>query len=59
MDKVEQSFEIYGDQLQVLEEMAEEYELPDLDKTMRVLLDYVIEEGDRDEIFGKVRCLRC
>ena len=59
MNKVEQNFEIYGDQLQVLEEMAEEYELPDVDKALRVLLDYVIEEADRDEIFGKVRCLRC
>ncbi|MGV0005912.1 MAG: hypothetical protein ACNYPG_04730 [Candidatus Porifericomitaceae bacterium WSBS_2022_MAG_OTU9] len=59
MDKVERNFEIYDDQLQVLEEVAEKYDLPDVDKALRVLLDYVIEEADRDEIFAKVRCLRC
>ena len=59
MNKVEHNFEIYDDQLQVLEETVEQYDLPDVDKALRVLLDYVIEEADRDEIFSKVRCLRC
>ena len=58
-DKIEVSFEINEDALDMLKEIVEQYGLPDTSKALRCLLDYVAEDGDRDEIFKKVRCLRC
>jgi hypothetical protein len=58
-DKVTLSFEIQSDAEAFLEEMAAKYEMPDRDKALRALLDYAIQDGDQDEIFGEIRCLRC
>jgi hypothetical protein len=58
-DKVILTFEIQSDAETFLEEMAAKYEMPDRDKALRALLDYAIQDGDADEIFGEIRCLRC
>ncbi len=57
--KVNVSLDIEQDQKDWLESMAQKHSLPDASKALRVLLDYAIEEGDEQDIFGKVRCLRC
>ena len=43
----------------MLKAAAAKYDLPDESKALRVILDYVIEDGDWDEIFGQTRCVRC
>jgi hypothetical protein len=53
------TFEIYLDSLEMLQEVAARYQLPDASKALRVLLDYAATDGDWDAIFGKVRCRRC
>lgn len=58
-DKIDVSFEINEDALAMLKEIVAQYDLPDTSKALRVLLDYVAEDGDRDKIFKKVRCRRC
>lgn len=58
-DKTEERFEINEDHLTFLEEMADAYDLPNASKALRVLLDYAMEDGDQEEIFSKIRCLRC
>jgi hypothetical protein len=58
-DKVKAEFEIQSDAEAFLSSVVEKYDLPDRDKAIRILLDYAMNEGDRDAIFGEVRCLRC
>jgi hypothetical protein len=58
-DKSVHSFELVDDQAAFLAEMAATYDLPDAGKALRVLIDYAMQEGDRDAIFSQVRCLRC
>lgn len=58
-DKVQVSFEINDDAQEMLNEIVEKYNLPDVSKAVRCLLDYVAEDGDWDEIFKKIRCRRC
>jgi len=58
-EKIGRQFNINEDHLHFLEEMGEQYDLQDIDKVLRVLLDYAMEDGDREEIFARVRCLRC
>ena len=58
-DKTAHAYELVADQIAFLQDMADEYSLPDPDKALRILIDYVKEEGDRDTIFTQVRCLRC
>ncbi len=57
--KTEQSFEVNEDHLSWLQEMTGKYALADVQKALRIVLDYCIEEGDKDHIFKKVRCRRC
>ena len=57
--KITVSFEIEEDQRDWLDTMAKQHDLRDAAKALRVLLDYAIEEGDEQEIFGKIRCTRC
>ena len=57
--KVEVAFEINPDMTEMLERVVERYELPDVSKALRVLLDYAATDGDWDEIFAKPRCRRC
>jgi len=58
-DKVSVSFEIQPDAQAFLEEMAGKYDMPDRNKALRALIDYAMQDGDADEIFGEIRCLRC
>lgn len=57
--KVEVSMKLNPDMLDLLEEIRKQYRLRDTSKVVRVLLDYVAEEGDRDAIFKPIRCKRC
>ncbi|MGF1624453.1 MAG: hypothetical protein ACFCVH_06180 [Alphaproteobacteria bacterium] len=58
-DKTAHSFELVDDQLAFLERMAADYNLADAGKALRTLIDFAIEEGDREQIFTEIRCLRC
>ena len=58
-DKTPQTFDLTEDHVEFLNDMVKKYDLPDAGKAMRALIDYAIEDGDTDEIFGEVRCLRC
>ncbi len=57
--KVTVSFEIEEDQRAWPDEMAAHYNLRDASKTLRVLPDYAIKDGDQKQIFETIRCLRC
>ncbi|MCG8359040.1 MAG: hypothetical protein MI920_26035 [Kiloniellales bacterium] len=58
-DKVTVQFEINDDAGEMLDKIVAQFGLPDRSKAVRILLDYVAEDGDWDEIFGEVRCRRC
>ncbi len=58
-DKITVAFEIDRDAEDLLAEIVEKYDLPDISKAVRIMLDYVAEDGDWDEIFGEIRCRRC
>lgn len=60
-DKIEHTFEIANEQREWLDLVTEEYGLPDESKALRILLDYAIEEGNKDQIFSDVnmRCRYC
>jgi hypothetical protein len=53
------TFELNEDAIEWLREMAEKYFLPDEDKALRIVLDYVIYETDHDEVFDEIRCNHC
>lgn len=59
LPKVRVTFEIYPDSLEMLQQVAATYQLPDPSKALRCLLDYAATDGDWAEIFGKIRCRRC
>tara|TARA_Y100001978_G_scaffold200492_1_gene216888 strand:- start:613 stop:801 length:189 start_codon:yes stop_codon:yes gene_type:complete len=58
-NKIEQSFEIQKDAISMLDEAVEKHNLESEDKALRCLLDYCAEDGDWEDIFQTVRCLRC
>ena len=59
-EKKEISFEIYSDSEKMLEQIVDKYDLPDISKALRCLMDYVEEkESDWDEMFATIRCNRC
>ena len=58
-DKTKVELELNVLHLQLLDEMTRVYKLPGRDKALRCLLDYAMAEGDRDLIFGEIRCLHC
>ena len=60
-DKIDQTFEIEQEQFDWLGKVAEDYELEDASKAMRVLLDFAIQDGDSDAIFAveNMRCRFC
>lgn len=54
------SIELNTTQYEVLEEMVKKYELVDVGKAMRCLVNYVREDpGKGDEVFDQIRCLDC
>ena len=57
--KAQVQFEINPDTFEMLVRIAERYNLPDVSKALRCLLDYAATDGDWDEIFKTVRCRRC
>lgn len=58
-EKVKVEFEINDDAEALLDEIVEAYKLPNRSKALRILLDYVAQDADRDLIFKKIRCRRC
>ena len=58
-EKVDLTFSVYTDMAEMLDEVQKKYELPDASKTMRVILDYIMHDADKDEVFTKIRCHRC
>lgn len=61
MNKVSQTFEIEQEQLDWLGQMAEQYGLADESKSMRVLLDFAIQDAENEAIFSpqNARCRFC
>ncbi|MDE0206227.1 MAG: hypothetical protein OXP66_09405 [Candidatus Tectomicrobia bacterium] len=59
-DKADYSFELEKDMMQFIEEMTAKYNLPDVSKTMRCLVNYAREEeAAQEDIFAEIRCLSC
>ena len=58
-EKVRVQFELNDDAEALLADIVKKFDLPDVSKAVRILLDYIAEDGDLDEIFGEVRCRRC
>lgn len=55
--RVIQAVELRPDQLQYLEKMGQEHGLPDVSKTVRVLVSYAMATPEREaDIFGVIRC---
>jgi hypothetical protein len=51
---------IGSDKLAFLEEMTKKYELPDVGKAVRILIDHAREHPSlQDTIFNESRCLDC
>lgn len=57
--KITMEFEINTDMKDMLEDAMRTYRIRDASKALRIVLDYVMEEGDKDHIFKKIRCRRC
>ena len=59
-DKAVYSFELEKDMMQFVEEMTAKYNLPDVSKTMRCMVNYAREvETAQEDIFAEIRCLNC
>jgi hypothetical protein len=60
-NKITHTFDLRNDQLDWLDQIVEEYGLPDEEKALRILLDYAIQDGDKDLIFSdeNMRCRYC
>ena len=54
------SVELESGKVEFLEQIARKYELPDVSKAIRCLINYARENPDQlDAIFAEVRCLDC
>jgi hypothetical protein len=60
-NKIDQTFEIEQQQFDWLGKIAEDYGLADEAKALRVLLDFAVQDGDKDLIFSdeNMRCRFC
>lgn len=59
-DKALYSFELEKEMMQFIEEMTAKYNLPDVSKTMRCMVNYAREvETAQEDIFAEIRCLNC
>ncbi len=59
-DKATYSIELEKDMMSFLEQMTAQYNLPDVSKTVRCLVNYaIVVEEARDDIFAEIRCLTC
>lgn len=52
-------FQVQEDLVKMLEFAGEKYKLGDKDKALRCILDYIATDADWDEIFKRIRCIRC
>ena len=58
--KTEQTYELNEDVIEWLKDMADEYDLPDESKALRIVVDYVMNgDVDLDEVFEEIRCNHC
>ena len=54
------AIELDSAKVEFLEEVRSSYDLPDIGKAVRCLINYARENPEkRDEIFSDVRCLEC
>ncbi len=52
--------ELDSTMVEYLEETAKKYDLPDMSKAIRCLVNYARENADKqDDIFSDIRCLGC
>jgi hypothetical protein len=59
-DAIAQTIELETGKVEFLQEMVKKYDLPDLGKAVRCLVNYARENPEKlDEIFGEFRCLDC
>jgi len=59
-DKATYPIELEKDMMSFLEQMTTQYDLPDVSKAVRCLVDYALcVETARDDIFAEIRCNRC
>ena len=52
-------FLLQADQLAWIDEMRERYDIVDRHKALRIILRYVMEEGDPERVFTQIRCTNC
>ncbi len=59
-DKAIYSIELEKDMMRFLEQMTDKYELPDVSKAVRCLVNYAQDvETAREDIFAEIRCNTC
>jgi hypothetical protein len=59
-DKATYTVELEKHQMAFMEEMMQQYDIPDASKALRVLITYAMDpETERDRIFSDVRCFDC
>lgn len=59
-DKAMFTVELEKHQMAFVEEMAQQYQIPDTSKALRILITYAMDsESERERIFSDVRCLDC
>lgn len=60
LPKTTHSIELRDAQYAYLQKMVDKYQLPDVDKAIRVMIDHARSEPDLEEdIFEKMRCVDC
>ncbi len=57
--KIERAFTIQPGHLKWLEEMVGKYDVEDVSKALRIVLEHAIQAGDEETIFEEVRCHYC
>ncbi len=59
-DKAMYTIELEKHHMAFLEDMVQQYQLPDASKALRVLITYAMDpETERERIFEDVRCFDC
>ena len=60
-DKIELTIDLETDHLDWLSEIIQDYDLANESKAIRILLDYAIQDADKDGIFSpdNIRCRHC
>ena len=58
--KTAREVELRDRQWEYLQQMADRYDIPDVSKAIRVLIDFAAENPDQElTIFNEKRCLDC